>query len=619
MMNSQRKEKVLVTLDVIFYPIGKKFLVFLLLLLFPFKGGFAQQNISITDWGPEEEQQFRENRSKVGERPYFSEMSQKTTAKRSDSMESDCGPNDYTEEELAELWANVPAGYNFQEYLWFDKNFSQKYLQDNCWVEDGNDINMQYIWNNQIEGSEEMVVAFIDSGINFDYTDAYGNKTLDRRRWVNEDEIAGNGIDDDENGYIDDVYGYNFFYDSGDPDVLYSEDNSSHGTYLANIFGASGEGNRAGVGIDRKAKIMDLVVFPKYQDGNFACDCIADAIRYAVDNGAKVINMSLGQNGTPFPTSLDNLSVRTVDEELDNAISYAWNKGAILVNVAGNMYDIGSEKVILKNHYSLIGSQPELLTVGGIELGYMASNLFRTMPGRKAELVTFDAISGQGSGTVTKGTSNAAAAMSAMISLFWGNHPELENWEVKKRLLEVANDNIFNSGFDHPWSTENGIEDLGDIDQPVGSGYQQLTDDQEGWDQHYGYGFVDLQDLWGNNKKRELEVNPENGSVNGYERPVEFAIEDLEEYDEWYQELVDEQEEVILSIEEKVEETGKVYPNPFQNKVFVPKGKYRIRGVFGEIHKVISSNGNDHLYVGELQAGMYFIEGEGNVYRVIKK
>lgn len=130
------------------------------------------------------------------------------------------------------------------------------------------------------------VVAVIDTGV--DYT----HKDLTDNIWVNEGEIPGNGIDDDGNGYVDDVYGVDFV--EGDSDPM---DEHGHGTHVAGII-AMTPGNGGGVGVAYGAKIM--CVRAGQANGSFASSDIAKAIKYAADNGADVINMSFGGTGRSY-------------------------------------------------------------------------------------------------------------------------------------------------------------------------------------------------------------------------------------------------------------------------------------------------------------------------------
>lgn len=163
------------------------------------------------------------------------------------------------------------------------------------------------VWNYGYTG-EGLVVAVLDTGVDRNHQD------LDANTWVNAGELAGNGVDDDGNGYVDDVYGWNFSGNNNN-----TLDVNGHGTHVAGSIAA--ERNDFGVtGVAYDAQIMSVKVLSDagygYNQG------IADGIRYAVDNGANVINLSLGGSS---PNS-----------ELQNAIQYAWSSGVAVVMAAGN-------------------------------------------------------------------------------------------------------------------------------------------------------------------------------------------------------------------------------------------------------------------------------------------
>lgn len=148
------------------------------------------------------------------------------------------------------------------------------------------------VWKNCFDPAKKeapgkgTVVAVIDTGV--DYT----HKDLADNIWVNEGEIPGNGIDDDSNGYVDDVHGVDFV--DGDCDPM---DEHGHGTHVAGII-AMTPGNGGGVGVAYGAKIM--CVRAGQANGSFASSDIAKAIKYAADNGADVINMSFGGTGRSY-------------------------------------------------------------------------------------------------------------------------------------------------------------------------------------------------------------------------------------------------------------------------------------------------------------------------------
>lgn len=158
-----------------------------------------------------------------------------------------------------------------------------------------------------------IIVAVLDTGVDVDHIDLANNI------WVNSDEIANNGIDDDANGYVDDRKGWDFV--NNDSTV---EDVDGHGTHVAGTIAA--ENNGIGViGAAFNAKIMPIKILPDTGSGGSYLD-LAEGVRYAVDNGAHVINMSLGGGYAP-PTVIRD------------AIKYANDNGVICVMAAGNEFE----------------------------------------------------------------------------------------------------------------------------------------------------------------------------------------------------------------------------------------------------------------------------------------
>lgn len=151
------------------------------------------------------------------------------------------------------------------------------------------DLDIKNVWDKHAEKNpgkkpgQGVVVAVIDTGVDCTHEDLQGSM------WVNSDEIAGNGRDDDGNGYIDDVYGINLIASTGDP-----LDDNGHGTHVAGTIAMQSNGI-GGVGLAYGAQIMAIKA--GRSNGVFAASDIAKAITYAATNGADVINMSFGGKG----------------------------------------------------------------------------------------------------------------------------------------------------------------------------------------------------------------------------------------------------------------------------------------------------------------------------------
>lgn len=129
------------------------------------------------------------------------------------------------------------------------------------------------------------VVAVIDTGVDYTHEDLAGSI------WINTDEIPGNRIDDDKNGYVDDYYGVNTIVSNTSSEAGNVMDDHGHGTHVAGIVAAANN-NLGVVGVAYGAKIM--IIKAGQSSGYFNQSDLAEAIIYAYENGADVINMSLG-------------------------------------------------------------------------------------------------------------------------------------------------------------------------------------------------------------------------------------------------------------------------------------------------------------------------------------
>lgn len=141
--------------------------------------------------------------------------------------------------------------------------------------------NIKALWKVPVKNSKRPVIAIVDTGVDSEHPDLKDNM------WKNDAEADGlPGVDDDGNGFVDDVYGYNFAFNS--PDIT---DTEGHGSHCAGI--AAAVNNNIGVvGMNPDALIMGLRVFDN--DGEMTTEMLLSAVDYAVKNGADIINMSLG-------------------------------------------------------------------------------------------------------------------------------------------------------------------------------------------------------------------------------------------------------------------------------------------------------------------------------------
>jgi subtilisin family serine protease len=172
----------------------------------------------------------------------------------------------------------------------------------------GADIDAVSAWDINT-GSDNVVVAVIDTGIDTYHPDLRDNI------WTNADEIPNNGRDDDRNGYIDDVHGYDFVKDDNNP-----RDEFFHGTHVAGTIAARGNNRNGVTGINWRCKLMACRFLD--EDGSGTTSDAIDAIRYAVANGADILSNSWGGPG--------------YSQSLEEAIDYANDHGVLFVAAAGN-------------------------------------------------------------------------------------------------------------------------------------------------------------------------------------------------------------------------------------------------------------------------------------------
>ncbi|MBU6338127.1 MAG: S8 family serine peptidase, partial [Acidobacteria bacterium] len=176
-----------------------------------------------------------------------------------------------------------------------------------------NDIRASGAWDSGT-GSRDVPVAVLDTGVQIDHPDLKDNI------WTNPGETAGNGIDDDANGYIDDVNGWDFLGNDNSPGYE-GEPSGAHGTHVAGTIGAVGDNGLGVAGVNWRSSIMPLTICNK--GGSCYLDAAISALQYAVDKGARVSNNSYGGPGCSYTP-------------LRDAISAAGARGHLFVAAAGN-------------------------------------------------------------------------------------------------------------------------------------------------------------------------------------------------------------------------------------------------------------------------------------------
>jgi subtilisin family serine protease len=276
------------------------------------------------------------------------------------------------------------------------------------------DIDAPEAWDiNTGDGS--IIVGVIDTGVDYTHPDLVNNI------WTNPGEIAGNGIDDDGNGYIDDYYGWDFAYDDNDPMDVFG-----HGTHVAGTIAAEGNNGIGVTGVNWDAQIMPIKFLN--DDGSGSTFDAIQAVEYATLMGADLTNNSWGGGGYSQP--------------LYDAIAASGEAGQLFVAAAGNngtdndlnpsypsSYDLDNIiAVAATGHqdqlawYSQYGlTSVDLAAPGGSLDGVDAHNILSTIPGNDYDYFA--------------GTSMATPHVAGAAALVWSEKPTLTAEQVKNYIL----------------------------------------------------------------------------------------------------------------------------------------------------------------------------------------
>jgi thermitase len=262
-------------------------------------------------------------------------------------------------------------------------------------------------------GDPDTIIAIADTGIDYMHSELAPNI------WTNPGEIAANGLDDDGNGYVDDVHGWDFAND--DPEPL---DDHFDGTHVAGIAAAADNDNPEGlVGICPGCTVMAVKVLDA--NGAAPLDVVANGMIYATDNGAKVINLSLGSS-LPAAT-------------LESAVDYAWDHGVVVVAAAGNN---GTELAFYPAAFpNAVGvASTNMQDYRSCFSNYGSDLVSVAAPGELIySTVPRDASGNEGYATHS-GTSMASPHVSGLVGLLFSQDPARTNAEVRALLESTAED-----------------------------------------------------------------------------------------------------------------------------------------------------------------------------------
>lgn len=263
-------------------------------------------------------------------------------------------------------------------------------------------IGMPEAWESA-RGSATWPIAVLDTGIDLDHPDLAG------KLWRNPDEIAGNGLDDDGNGYVDDLQGWNFIGDNNLP-----QDDHSHGSHVAGIAAAAGNNSKGIAGMAWNTPLMAVKVLNSSAAGN-ASD-VAAGILYAADNGARIINLSLGD--------------KDEHQVITDAVIYAHQQGCLVVAAAGNN----------ASAVEYPAAQPEALAVGATTETDLPAYFSNRGPELDLAAPGVDIFSANRTGGYYKnsGTSTSTPQVSGLAALVWGMRPEWTSVQVTYVLTSTA-------------------------------------------------------------------------------------------------------------------------------------------------------------------------------------
>ncbi len=254
-------------------------------------------------------------------------------------------------------------------------------------------------------GSKNVVVAVVDDGVDLDHPDLQPNL------WRNPQEVGGNRRDDDDDGYVDDVFGWDFVDDDADPSPAPTGQERWHGSHVAGTIGAAGDNRFGVVGVNWNVSLMALrAIGPR----GGRSDDLARAIDFAAEHGARVINASWGGGGT--------------SQAISAAIARASRKGVLFVAAAGNDSAPAPSfpaNLKLDNLISVGATAPDDVLAPFSDRAAMVAApgvgiLSTTAP---AQYDRYD------------GTSMAAPHVAGVAALLWSIHPEATLDQVRGAIL----------------------------------------------------------------------------------------------------------------------------------------------------------------------------------------
>jgi subtilisin family serine protease len=294
----------------------------------------------------------------------------------------------------------------------------------------GFDASPQSAWRLVKKNAEPVIVAIIDTGLDWNHRNISWNNI-----WRNTKEVDENGVDDDRNGYVDDLIGWDVIEGDASP-----WDHDGHGTMIAGIVAADWNDKNGIAGINPFARLMIVKALNNF--GHTRASYIAEAIAYAVDNGARVLNLSLGG--------------KEISKVEQAAIDYAYGKGAVIVIAAGNegvdvsKYGVtGSDKVLTVAATGFNDERLNFSNWGKVSLAAPGIDILSLRARRTDTMLGIEGVK-YTAGTAyvgsdsryyrASGTSFSAPLVTGLASLMIANDPKLTNRQVIAILKSTARD-----------------------------------------------------------------------------------------------------------------------------------------------------------------------------------
>ncbi len=259
-------------------------------------------------------------------------------------------------------------------------------------------------------GSASIVIGVSDSGVALDHPD------LKNRIWTNPREVPGNGVDDDGNGYVDDVHGWDMVGNDPDPN-----DENKHGTHVAGIIGAEANNGIGISGVNWDVRIMPVRFLDRSGSGSNSGG--VETILYAANNGARVLNCSWG--GSEF------------SQAIEDAIKYAYSKGTLVIAAAGNDGQDSDYRPLYPAAYAHAGvlSVASSDRVGGLSnfSNYGRFSVDVVAPGSQILSSVLN-----GGYARLSGTSMASPVVSGIAGLILSRRPNLGVQELRNALINAV-------------------------------------------------------------------------------------------------------------------------------------------------------------------------------------